>query len=293
MTICNRTTNTRLFMLLILCVLPGVAMAEVWVFFRSDIPLHVSTVNYLRQTSRHELIFCPVGKTTLSFLESHPPECAVVLGDAAQKQAINMFWKTRILVTLVEQPAKDPRIFFHNTNQPAQEQIQLISRLKKETDLIWYPYSSEQFAPQKVLEQAVASAKMRLGTCQLADPRSLPSGLRALSLSHAGIILPPDPGIMNNAVIESIMLASFRSRLPIAGFSESLVKRGAAFAYVITPEHLASELAALVDMLVANPHTQENMSEFSSWELILNQTVLNKFGIKIPEEIKTKAKKLF
>jgi len=267
--------------------------ADVWVFFRSDIPLHVDTVNHLKSKTKENLIFCPVRKTSLSFLESRPPACAVVLGDAAQQLALSMLWKVKILVTLHDRPAEDRRIVFVSTDQPAALQIQLLKSLRKNLETVWYPYVSERFAPDEALKQAANSAGLALKISSLNDPRSLPAALRYLNLSNTAAILPPDPEIMNDAIIKSILLASFRSRTPIAGFSEGMVRQGAAFAYVLSPENLAESISEKINEMVKDQHSLATKSDFDRWDLILNATILEKFNLSVSDEIRRKAKKIY
>ncbi len=267
--------------------------AEVWVFFRPDIPLHVDTVDHLKRVTKENLVFCPVGKTSLSFLESRPPACAVVLGDAAQQLALSMLWKVKILVTLLDQPAADKRVLHLNTEQPVALQIQLLRALRKNLKAIWYPYISARFAPDITLDKAAAMTGVTINSSQLDDPRSLPTALRIFNVSNTAAILPPDPQIMNDAIIKSILLASFRSRTPIAGFSEAMVRQGAAFAYVLTPENLAMAISEKIDEMVKDQHALVPTSDFERWELILNMTILQKFELKVPEEIRLKAKKIY
>lgn len=266
---------------------------EVWVFFRPDIPLHVDTVKHLKGITQENLVFCPVGKTSLSFLESRPPACAVVLGDAAQHLALSMLWKVKILVTLLDQPTEDKRIVYLNTNQPVALQIQLLKSLRRNLETIWYPYVSERFAPDEAFQKAASSAGVAIKSSSLDDPRSLPAALRYLNLGNTAAILPPDPGIMNDAIIKSILLASFRSHTPIAGFSEGMVRQGATFAYVLSPENLAESISEKINELVKDQHSLAPRSDFERWDLILNATILEKFNLVVPDEVREKAKKIY
>lgn len=262
-------------------------------FFRSEIPLHMDTIKYLKSQCSHPLVFCPVGKTSFSFIESHPPEFVVVLGDAALQLALTMLWKVPILVSLVDHPPTDSRIVFLDTQQPYAMQIQLLKKLMPAMDTIWYPYVSERLAPCHCLKQAVASAGIRINSHRLNDPRTLPGALRKLAEQTTAIIFPPDPGIMNNAIIQSIFLASFRSKTPAVSFSEALVKRGAIFAYVLSPENLAASISEIIDEVLVNGQPQNSKRVFEHWELILNMTILEKFKLPISDQIRDAAKKLF
>lgn len=281
-------------MLLLLCGQPGQSQAaEVWVFFRPDIPLHVATLNHLKEKTEHDLVFCPVGKTTFSFLESRPPACAVVLGDAAQQLALSMLWKVKILVTLVDQPSADKRVVFLNTSQPAALQIEMLKNFRKDLAVIWYPYVSERFAPDAGLSEAATANGVRIEACRLADPRKLPKALHSLNATDTAAILPPDPGIMNDAIIKAILLSSFRSRTPVAGFSDAMARQGAAFAYILSPENLAGALSEHIDEIVENRQLPDQHKVFKPWHLILNVTVLEKLNFSVPENIRHQAKKIY
>lgn len=289
----KKVTTLYGLMLLMLFFQPLQLRAEVWVFFRPDIPLHVDTVNQLKQKTKHELAFCPVGKTSFSFLESHPPEFAIALGNAAQQLALTMQWKVRILVTLVDEPASDKRLLLLNTNQPILKQILLLQEMNRNLKTIWYPYISERFVPDKILTEAAESAGIKIDACRIVKPRQLPVCLQGLARQDTAVILPPDPGIMNDAIIQSILLASFRAHTPIAAFSESLVRQGCAFAYILTPENLATALVEIIEEVNRDPHSQDFSVKFERWDLILNTTIIEKFLLTLPQTIRETAKKRF
>ena len=280
-------------MLILLLCWPSQAAADVWVFFRPDIPLHIDTIERLKRIKHQKLVFCPVGNTSFSFLESQPPEFVVALGDAALQRALKMLWRVKILVTLVDQPSTDSRTLFLDTQQPYELQIQLLKTLNSDFTTIWYPYVAERCAPGSALQLAAENAGMKVNPHQLDDPRVLPEALREFAQPTTAAILPPDPGIMNNAIIQSILLASFRSQTPVVGFSEALVKQGAISAYVLTPENLAATIAEIIDEGIANRRPLPPRIVFDRWELILNQTILEKFKLPLSDELKNRAMKLF
>lgn len=278
--------------ILLLC-LPSLASAEVWIFFRPDIPLHMDTVNSLKSLSRHKLVFCPVGKTSFSFLESKPPEFAIALGDAALQLSLHMAWNIDILTALIDSPPADSRTIFLDTRQPYAMQMQLLKSLAPETKTVWYPYVASRFAPDSDLEKVIMETGMQIDSHQLSDPRTLPSALRDFGQPGKAALLPPDPGIMNDAIIQAIFLASFRAHNPVVSFSESLVKQGSAFAYVLSPQYLATAINEIMNESMKSRPGSSRARQFDRWQLILNVTVLDKLRIKVPGQIKKSAAKLF
>ncbi|PKL38761.1 MAG: hypothetical protein CVV41_22095 [Candidatus Riflebacteria bacterium HGW-Riflebacteria-1] len=278
---------------ILLWCLPSLAGAEVWVFFRPDIPLHIDTVKGLQSLTNHRLVFCPVGKTSFSFLESKPPDFAIAFGDTALQLAMQMAWNINIVSTLIDSPPDDSRIIFLDTRQPYAQQIQLLKSLAPGIKNIWYPYATPRFAPDDEIDKAIKAAGLQIDSHRLSNPRALPLALREFGQPDTAALLPPDPGLMNNAFIQAILLTSFRAHAPVVSFSESLVKQGAAFAYVITPESLAESINDIMTETIKNRPTKQMIRQFDRWQLILNVTVLDKLHIQIPERVKKSATRLY
>lgn len=288
-------THKFILVLMLLCLLcwPSQAIAGVWVFFRQDIPLHLDTITHLQEKSKQPLVFCPVGKTSFSFLESRPPQFVVVLGDSALELALKMPWKVKILVTLVDNPPADPRILLLDTQQPYAMKIRLLKTLVPKLDTIWYPYATERFAPDNAIKVAAEKEGLKISPQWLKDPRLLTKALRTLTQKNTAAILPPDPGIMNDAIIQSIFLASFRSLTPVVGFSEALTRFGAVFSYVLLPENLAISMAEIINEEINNPNFKNSKRVFDRWGLVLNLKIIEKFKLLISDQLKNSAFKLF
>ncbi|MFZ2958148.1 MAG: ABC transporter substrate binding protein [Candidatus Ozemobacteraceae bacterium] len=317
----KKKTVVCLLLLFLLFCWTSQAAAEVWVFYRPDIPLHLGTVQHLKSETNRSLVFCPVGKTSFSFLESHPPHFVIALGDAALELALTMSWKVQIFVALVDQPPSDSRILLLDTQQPYAKQLRLLKTLVPNLNTIWYPYAAERFAPGSALKRAADAAGMKIVSERLENPQILPEALRILTQQTSAALLPPDPGIMNDAIIQSIFLAAFRSRTPVIGFSEALVRQGAAFAYVLSPENLATAISEVIqedefgsakgtkeedesgaakgtkDTIkvdgAGSDHSQSPIRIFNRWNLILNSTILEKFKLPISDQLKNSASKIF
>ncbi|EKD84082.1 MAG: hypothetical protein ACD_39C00257G0002 [uncultured bacterium] len=121
----------------------------------------------------------------------------------------------------------------------------------------------------------------------------MPTALRAFGQPETAALLPPDPGIMNDAIIQAIFLASFRAHNLVVSFSESLVKQGSAFAYVLSPQPLAAAINEVLNESLKIRPAISRVRQFDRWQLILNVTVLDKLRIKVPDQIKKSAAKLY
>lgn len=283
------TTVLLAFALAFATLLPCRAEPEVWAFFRSDVPLYLAIVQQLEARLKRQFVSCPVEKTTSSFIDSRSPSIVIAFGEAGLKRALTMTWNVPILSVFDGDEGHDSRVVPIEISQPHHLQVRTLKKLNPGLKTIWYPYAGEDFKPAPTLEKAAQEDGVKLVVNRLQDPRSLPEALRALDASTVATILPPDPGLMNDAVTRPIMLAAFRSQSVIVGFSEGLVKKGAGFAYVLTPERLA----AWLDDVVTKYDHRSPVRKFENWSLILNATILDKLRLSLPADVRNAADKVF
>ncbi|MBF0501248.1 MAG: hypothetical protein HQM09_14005 [Candidatus Riflebacteria bacterium] len=282
------------FGLLLLTCSPVFAISELWVFYRSKIPLHAKTADQITSAGKYRVVLCPLETLSASFLESHPPALAIAIGDSALQKILTMPWNIPVIGTLIDGSLTDKRFYLFDTRQPNDLQISFLMRLQKDIRKIWYPWTSEEFAPAQELKNAVQAAGLELMLWKLDNPENLTGALKAFSTEHCAGILPPDPQLINNAIIPSIFQESFSGKKPIVGYSESMVRKGAVFALTLTPDELASGLMKYADDLLRPSEKEASRSrKFSGWQLILNVTVLKKMGLEVPEDLRGKAAKIF
>ncbi|HOY68910.1 MAG TPA: hypothetical protein PLP29_18675, partial [Candidatus Ozemobacteraceae bacterium] len=268
--------------------------AETWVFHRSDIPLYPAVMKQLETRQKKEFVSCPIEKTSSSFIDSHPPRMAIAFGDAALQRALTMTWDVPILALFTEKPVTDRRVTEIEIPQPHHLQIELLKKIHGGLETIWYPFVGEAFTPPAALGKAAAAARLNLVTDRLDNPRELPKSLKILHDRGTATILPPDPALMNDAVIRPVLLAAFRSQTAVVGFSEGLVRQGAAFAYVLTPEQLGEYLADLVTRAeIEDARLRSPVPPFAGWNLILNVTMLDKLQLSPSAEVRNAAAKRY
>jgi len=270
---------------------PCLAETEIWAFYRSDIPLYIAVMKQLEAHLKRQLVSCPIEKTSSSFIDSHSPKMAIALGDAGLKRALTMTWNVPILAAFVDELPADTRVVDIDVPQPHQRQIELLMKLRPDLKTIWYPFAGEAFAPTPALTRAAATAGLKLVADRLQDPRVLPRALRVLDNQTTATILPPDPGIMNDAIISPVMLAAFRSQTVVVGFSEGIAKQGAAFAYVLNPHRLVDFLVDHVEAYGDGNRPRGHDIPFDNWDLILNVTILDKLQLSPSAEIRNLATK--
>ncbi len=103
-------------------------------------------------------------------------------------------------------------------------------------------------------------------------------------LDRSEIILAiPDPTIYNNQTITGILIASYRQRVPLIGFSPSYVKAGALLAIFSTPRQQGVTALRFVDDFLArgslpSPQTSDDFT------LQINPDIARAFGLSLDEK---------
>jgi len=277
---------------------PAWSTDEVWVFYRAEIPLHAETVAALSSTPRLYIVPCPVESVSGSFLDSHPPAAMIALGERATQRAQALPWRVPLLTTLFDPDPShcdtDPRLRHLDTRPPFDRQIALLRQLCPHVKNVWLPYVSDTYAPGHELRAALTAAGITPIVDPIATPRELPTALKTLARPHTAGILPPDPGLINKAVVDAVLLAAFAGRSPVIGFSEALVRQGAIFAFALTPTELAGAIHDLVQRILSDPkQAAQRLHRFERWRLIINATVLGKLGLHLDPALRKTAARVY
>jgi len=280
-----------LAILLIAGFLPAVfAESEMLVLYRSDIPLYQEIARRLQEQKRVKVIPCPIESLTVSFIESHSPSALITLGEAGLKRALLISWEVPIIATLIDSAPPDKRVHLLSTARPTGREITLLKRLLPELQRVWFPMIDPRFAPSPAVARAEAGSVL-IDAKVLPSQRDLPEALRLIDPGNTAVILSLDPALMNDATMQSILLASFQKRFPVVGISEGMVKKGAALAFALGPEELAAELFDLALSVCENRWSGNR--PFAAWRLILNRTVLEKLGFTVPDDLLKAASKVY
>jgi len=94
------------------------------------------------------------------------------------------------------------------------------------------------------------------------------------------LLVLPDSAIYNGLTIRNILLATYRSSVPLIGFSSFYVKAGALCAVFSAPEQIAAQVASLIRqfgetrLLPAAQYPQE-------FEVMVNERVAHSLGLHI------------
>lgn len=103
------------------------------------------------------------------------------------------------------------------------------------------------------------------------------------ALSDSDILLAlPDLNIYNTKTIKSILLTTYRHRIPIIGFSENFVRAGALVAMHSSTEQLGKQITELIQQHFNNKNIDKHLYP-SYFDVITNRNVAKSLNINIPD----------
>jgi putative ABC transport system substrate-binding protein len=157
---------------------------------------------------------------------------------------------------------------------------------------VFYSERSEYVLNQALIE--AADQYVEIVPFEIRSPRDVPIGVDSLTRSCSGILAIPDELIYTPPSTKHILLESFRSKLPVMGFSPSFVQSGALFALIVDHKFVGVQAGGLVIKVLHG--IKPGMIPVTMPEapyLYLNRNTAEKLRIDIPAEYYTVAKEVY
>ncbi|MDT8451959.1 MAG: ABC transporter substrate binding protein [Gammaproteobacteria bacterium] len=104
------------------------------------------------------------------------------------------------------------------------------------------------------------------------------------TLSESDVLLAlPDSSVYNAGTIKSILLTTYRHKVPIIGFSESFVRAGALAAMHSSTKQLGYQTAELIKKYYINQSIKQHYIYPDDFDVSINKDVAKSLGILIPD----------
>lgn len=171
-------------------------------------------------------------------------------------------------------------------DQPVSRQVHLIAAILPGRHSVGLLYSR----PPEELEQIrqeIGKRGLRLRE-KAVGTQSVAEALQELLQDSDMLLALPDSAIYNSSSIRNILLATYRSSVPLIGFSSAFVKAGALCAAFSAPEQIAAQVASLIRqfgetrLLPAAQYPQE-------FEVMVNEQVVRSLGLHVRSAIELSA----
>ena len=167
--------------------------------------------------------------------------------------------------------------------QPTCQQFALAQSLNSEWKVISVLLSTTNKPLIRNLTSCAKQYKLELNTIILDEYINIIDALNT-SLPNSDVLLAlPDPAIYNARTIKSILLTTYRNRVPIIGFSENFVRAGALAAMHSSTKQLSRQIIELIHKHYNGEDIDKHLYPIY-FDVITNKNVAKSLGINIPDE---------
>lgn len=222
------------------------------------------------------------------------PKLIITVGKSSASIVSKLEITSPILYTLISKDSyqqlapqtKHTALFI---DQPIQRMLGLIPiTLPKTRDIsvILGPTSSTQ---KNAIREQAAQLSLTPHFYRI-DSRQQLNAILYEALSDTEVLVSlPDPLVVNRQTAKNIILSAYLRRIPILGYSESLVKAGALMAVYSTPEQLGLQ-AAQLGAAILGTHSALNKGPYypSDFSIAINYQVARSLGLEIDSQRRIK-----
>ena len=166
--------------------------------------------------------------------------------------------------------------------QPICQQLKLINIINSEWKIISVLLSTSDKYLIENLSLCAKQFNLKIKTIILDEYINIIDALNSSLLKNDVVVALPDPAIYNSRTIKSILLTSYRHRVPIIGFSENFVRAGALAAMHSSSKQLSKQITELIE----KHFNGENIDRHhypKYFDVKINKNVARSLGINIPD----------
>lgn len=169
-------------------------------------------------------------------------------------------------------------------DQPPKRQVAMVVAALPEAKNIGL-LSSAHTPDAENLRKSLEAKGLKLNEQQLTSSESLYRDL-GLVLEESDVLLAiPDAEVYNALTMRNILLATYRRRVPVVGFSASYVKAGALCAVFTTPSQIAKQAADMTKHFIEETHSKLPAAQYpAEFDIAVNQQVARSLGVQIRED---------
>ena len=167
-------------------------------------------------------------------------------------------------------------------DQPVDRQINLLAAIlpnKRNIGLL-YATQPEELAQ---IRREIAGHGFNLRKQVVTPSLPLAEALQELLQDSEVLLALPDAAVYNGSTIRNILLATYRSGIPLVGLSPAYVKAGALYAVYSTPAQLALQASEMIQKFSETGALPAAQYPFE-FEVMVNEQVARSLGLRIKSE---------
>lgn len=188
------------------------------------------TPEQMHTLTQEDNLIVSIGMRAVRFVSEHHAGRAAVLGMMVPKTSVEKIaWRSELGAG---------RLAFIYIDQPVERSLALLAALMPGRERIGVIVSQENADVLKALSREVDRRGLMLRSAIVENIGAVGPALRRVLTDSEVILLVPDALVLSSANLQSLLMASYRARVPVLGFSPGLVKAGAVAAVFSSPEQI-------------------------------------------------------
>ncbi len=170
-------------------------------------------------------------------------------------------------------------------DQPFERQAQLARAAFPEARRVGVLLSAEQAALANEIGTALAAQKLELVKQTVSADVRLITPLEAVLGASDLLLAVPDPQVFNRNTAQSLFLTTYRYRVPVQGYSNSLTRAGALLSLHSSPAQIGRQAAEWVNNALQTATLRLPAPAYPAYfSVSINQQVARSLGIAVPSE---------
>jgi len=221
------------------------------------------------------IIVC-TGTGAVQFARQHFPQIPLVYSMVLSPREIADTVKTGLLGIGMD---TDPGLKF--------EVLRAIKPAVKKVGAVYDP--AESGDQVQAAAAAAAKAGIDFQTMPVATPREAVAAIEKLMTGVDAFMLFFDRTVLTSQTIDALFICSFRSKVPVIGFSEKYAALGALFSIEAQITDLAGETWKYTEVCLADTESCRGIKKSATaGKLVINKKIADKMELKIPDGIMAK-----
>ena len=240
----------------------------------SDSDTQVTSTNSyeIPNSNKHDLIITVGSQPAIKALQdksSKTPIYSLLIPEAVANELAtsDRLWATQVI------------------DQPFDRQLMMIKYLfgdNKKIGVLLGPASSRS---RKDIESAAKNLRVTINYSQIDTSDQLIPALKATIHKNDILLAVPDPMVYSKNTIRGILLLTYRSKLPVIGFSKSYIKAGATAGIYSTPEQIAADAVENIkNFFLNNRNFNSNKYHPKLFNMDINKNIVKAMKLKINDK---------
>lgn len=217
------------------------------------------------------------------------PRLVIAAGSAAQGAVLARADRPPVIAVLTprvsfdRQFARQARVAALYLDHPEERQLALATLLPSQPSSIAFVASQASGVSLQRLRHAAQRLDLRINEYAVTAERDVARAIQEAAAQSEILLAHPDPAVFNPQTIQSILLTTYRARVPVLGFSPAYTRAGALLSLHSSPQQLAEQTAEMARQALATGQlpTSQHPREF---EVSVNRQVARSLGIEVPAE---------